>query len=78
MTSKQVESCSLAIDYFEAISKKGTFSKEDLPTLYGDGSRWGVLTLKGFIACYKSWKEAKDNVSQALHDEICPDDPILK
>jgi len=56
------------IDYLIAIEKNGKINKNDLPVLYGDGTRWKTLTLKGFIACYESYVEAKEVQHQNVDD----------
>ena len=64
MSDKNIQDAKKAIDYFIEISKNGNITEKDLPTLYGDGTRWSSLTLKGFIASYHSYIEALQEVTR--------------
>jgi hypothetical protein len=53
------------VDYLIELEKNGNINKEDVPRLYGDGSRWGTLTKKGFVSVYEAYVEAKTEVNQS-------------
>jgi hypothetical protein len=64
MSKRNADDAIKAIDYFLELKKNGNIYKEDVPKLYGDGSRWGTLTKKGFITVYECYIEAEDLTSR--------------